>query len=157
MPTTARRARHVDSSTARGHRAPRAGTTRARPARPRAPNRAWHYPGRPPLLRLLRRELSESTSAEFRKEHARTLTATQVTSTLAKRPCDLRHACISTWLNAGIEPKRVAEWTGHSVDVLLRIYTHCLDGAEGEARRRMQRTLDDLTKCEASCHSRGTT
>jgi hypothetical protein len=41
-----------------------------------------------------------------------------------------------------IEPRRVAEWAGHSVDVLLRIYTHCLDGGGQEARQRIQRTLE---------------
>ena len=89
-------------------------------------------------------ELSESTYGRvWEKARADALTAAQAASTLAKRPYDLRHACVSTWLKAGIEPKRVAEWAGHSVDVLLRIYTHCLDGGEDEARRRVQRTLDD--------------
>ena len=37
---------------------------------------------------------------------------------------------------SGIEPKHVAEWAGHSVDVLLRIYTRCLDGGDHEARKR---------------------
>jgi hypothetical protein len=64
-------------------------------------------------------------------------------ASLAKRPYDLRHACVSTWVKAGTEPKRVAEWAGHSVDVLLRIYTHCLDEGEQEALRRIQKTLDD--------------
>jgi len=35
---------------------------------------------------------------------------------------DLRHACLSTWLSGGVYPAQVAEWAGHSVDVLLRIY-----------------------------------
>lgn len=88
-------------------------------------------------------ELSESTYGRvWEKGRANALTAAQAASTLAKRPYDLRHACVSTWLKAGIEPKRVAEWAGHSVDVLLRIYTHCLDGGEHEARRRVQRTLE---------------
>lgn len=58
-----------------------------------------------------------------------------------------RSACLTPaaegWLKAGTEPKRVADWAGHSVNVLLRIYTHCLDGGEAEARRRIQRTLED--------------
>jgi hypothetical protein len=62
---------------------------------------------------------------------------------LAKRLYDLRHACVSTWLKAGTEPKRVAEWAGHSVTVLLRIYTHCLDEGEHEALRRIQKALAD--------------
>jgi hypothetical protein len=46
------------------------------------------------------------------------------------------------WLKRGIEPKGVAERAGHSGDVLLRVYSHYLDGDECEARRRVQRTLD---------------
>lgn len=61
---------------------------------------------------------------------------------LAKRPYDLRHAAVSTWLNAGVEPTRVAAWAGHSVSVLLRVYAKCLDGGEEVARRRVQQALD---------------
>lgn len=60
---------------------------------------------------------------------------------LAKRPYDLRHAAVSTWLNAGVEATRVAEWAGHSVSVLLRVYAKCLDGGEETARERVQRVL----------------
>src|SRR5262249_11218324 len=45
-----------------------------------------------------------------------------LTTPLAKRPYDLRHAAVSTWLNAGVEATRVAEWAGHSVGVLLKVY-----------------------------------
>ena len=48
------------------------------------------------------------------------LTAIEQGSPLARRPYDLRHACLSTWLNGGVYPTQVAEWAGHSVDVLLR-------------------------------------
>lgn len=34
----------------------------------------------------------------------------------------LRHACVSTWLNGGVPAPQVAEWAGHSADVLLRMY-----------------------------------
>lgn len=61
---------------------------------------------------------------------------------LAKRPYDLRHAAVSTWLNAGVEPTRVAEWAGHSVHVLLRVYAKCLDGGERAARDRVQQALE---------------
>ncbi|MEU6127673.1 hypothetical protein ABZ805_00735 [Saccharopolyspora sp. NPDC047091] len=62
---------------------------------------------------------------------------------MAKRPYDLRHAAVSTWLNAGVEPTRVAEWAGHSVHVLLRVYAKCLDGGETAARQRVQDLLGD--------------
>jgi integrase len=54
------------------------------------------------------------------------ITAAELASPLARRPYDLRHACLSTWLNGGVYPTQVAEWAGHSVDVLLRIYARCV-------------------------------
>jgi integrase len=91
--------------------------------------------------------LSESTYGRvWAKARAIALTDAQAASTLAKHPYDLRHACVSTWLKAGTEPKRVAEWAGHSVEVLLRIYTHCLDQGEHEALRRIQKALNDASR-----------
>src|SRR5262249_21723937 len=46
-------------------------------------------------------------------------------SPLAKRPYDLRHAAVSTWLNGGVPPTDVARWAGQSVEVLFRIYAKC--------------------------------
>jgi integrase len=90
--------------------------------------------------------LSESTYGRvWAKARVIALTDAQAASTLAKHPYDLRHACVSTWLKAGTEPKRVAEWAGHSVEVLLRIYTHCLDQGEHEALRRIQKALKDAS------------
>lgn len=73
------------------------------------------------------------------------LTADQYASPLARRPYDLRHAAVSTWLNGGVAPTQVAEWAGHSVDVLLRIYAKCLDGGEDAALRRIGTALGDDT------------
>jgi integrase len=36
-------------------------------------------------------------------------------SPLARHPYDLRHAAVSTWLNAGVGSTLVAAWAGHSV------------------------------------------
>ncbi|MET8756858.1 tyrosine-type recombinase/integrase [Lentzea sp. NPDC004782] len=73
-------------------------------------------------------------------DQARTaaFTASVAASLLAKRPYDLRHACVSFWLNAGVEATRVAEWAGHSLAVLLRVYAKCIDGGERSARQRVQ-------------------
>jgi hypothetical protein len=60
---------------------------------------------------------------------------------LARRPYDLRHACLSTWLNGGVPPTQVAEWAGHSLDVLLRIYAKCLIGQDALAKRRISEAL----------------
>jgi hypothetical protein len=59
-------------------------------------------------------------------------------SPLARTPYDLRHAAVSTWLNGGVPPTTVAEWAGHSVEVLLRIYAKCLDGGDALVRRRVE-------------------
>jgi integrase len=65
----------------------------------------------------------------------------QVMSPLARRPYDLRHACLSTWLNAGVPPAQVAEWAGHSVNVLLRVYAKCIDGQDEVARQLIDAAL----------------
>ena len=69
------------------------------------------------------------------------LTPDEQASPLARRPYDLRHACLSTWLNGGVAPTQVAEWAGHSVDVLLRIYAKCLAGQQDLAKRRIAQAL----------------
>jgi integrase len=62
-------------------------------------------------------------------------------SPLAKRPYDLRHAAVSLWLNAGGPPVQGAEWAGHSVNVLLRVYAKCIVGQDEVARQRVQAAL----------------
>jgi integrase len=62
-------------------------------------------------------------------------------SLLARRPYDLRHAAVSTWLASSGDPAQVAEWAGHSVDVLLRVYAKVLDGQEDQALQRIQEAL----------------
>jgi integrase len=69
------------------------------------------------------------------------LTAEEASSPLARRPYDLRHAAVSTSLNAGVAPTQVAEWAGHRVAVLLRVYAKCLAGQEDAARRRVGQAL----------------
>jgi integrase len=69
------------------------------------------------------------------------LTAEEQKSPLGRRPYDLRHACLSTWLNGGVPATQVAEWAGHSVDVLLRIYAKCIVGQDEIAKRRISEAL----------------
>ena len=61
----------------------------------------------------------------FHKARADAFTGAETASLLARRPYDLRHAAVSTWLNAGVPAPQVAEWAGHSVSVLLRVYAKC--------------------------------
>jgi integrase len=62
----------------------------------------------------------------------------EIASLLARRPYDLRHAAVSTWLNAGVPAPQVAEWAGHGVEVLLRVYAKCVSGQQDEAKRRIE-------------------
>jgi integrase len=116
----------------------------------------------PDLTRLLRAHLEEfPPDSEGRLFHAerggpipaisyqrvwhraRTATFTEdvLASPLAETPYTLRHAAVSTWLAAGIPPTQVAEWAGHSVDVLLKVYAKTLHGHDRLARERWQQAL----------------
>lgn len=82
----------------------------------------------------------------FHEARRDALTEAEAASPLLGVPYDLRHAAVSTWLNAGVPAAQVAEWAGHSVDVLLRVYAKCIVGQQGEARRRIEdamRPADD--------------
>ena len=71
------------------------------------------------------------------------LTEHEYRSPFARRPYGLRHACLSTWLNRGVAATQVAEWAGHSVEMLLRVYAKCLDGQDEITRRRITAVLND--------------
>ena len=75
------------------------------------------------------------------KARQRALTDAEYRSPLAKRPYDLRHAAVSLWLNAGVPATQVAEWAGHSVNVLLRVYASCIVGQDEASRRRVELAL----------------
>lgn len=67
-----------------------------------------------------------------------------VAGPLGATPYTLRHACVSTWLNGGVSAPQVAEWAGHSVEVLLKVYAKCVDGQDAIARRRAEQALGYL-------------
>ncbi|HEU5026214.1 MAG TPA: tyrosine-type recombinase/integrase [Spirillospora sp.] len=119
-------------------------------------------PVAPPLTRILRRHLEtigagpggrvfcgvrggELATVTYRRvwDRARlsALSDAEYASPLAKRPYDLRHACVSTWLNGGVPATQVAEWAGHSVEVLLRVYAKCIEGQDEAAKRRIEAAL----------------
>ncbi len=70
-------------------------------------------------------------------------TPVQVASPLAARPYDLRHAAVSTWLNAGVPAAEVADRAGHSVDVLNKVYAKCIDGQRDAINERIAAVLGD--------------
>jgi integrase len=116
-------------------------------------------PVSPALGRLLRKHIAEHGTAPdgrlfqgegggllsdtvygraWEKARQTALTPAQEASPLAERPYDLRHARLSSWLNAGVAPAQVAEWAGNSVPVLLRVYAKCLTDSEQTALRRIE-------------------
>jgi integrase len=73
----------------------------------------------------------------FHEARAAALTPEEAASPLLDVPYALRHAAVSTWLRTAGDPARVAEWAGHSVAVLLRVYAKCIHGMEDEVLRRI--------------------
>jgi integrase len=69
------------------------------------------------------------------------LSPEQAASPLARRPYDLRHAAVSTWLAAGVPVAEVAERAGHTVEVLLKVYARCLDGERATSNKRIEDLL----------------
>jgi integrase len=77
----------------------------------------------------------------WRAARRRALTEDAHATPLARRPYDLRHAAVSTWLTGGVDPATVAEWAGHSLSVLMEIYAACLYGQDVVSRQRVQAAL----------------
>jgi integrase len=77
----------------------------------------------------------------LQKARPKAFTAAQVASPLARKPYDFRHAGVSWRLNAGTPATLVAEWAGHTVEVLYRIYAHCLDGDDERWFTHMEQAL----------------
>jgi hypothetical protein len=61
---------------------------------------------------------------------------------LARRPCDLRHAALSLWLNATSAPAEVAARAGTSVHVLQDAYAHCIDGRDDLINQQIEDALE---------------
>jgi integrase len=130
----------------------------------RAPKERRHVPIPPTLVAILRRHVDTfGTAADgrlFRSpkgaavqsstyvriwQEARlyALTDAQRRSSLAGRVYDLRHACVSLWLNSGVPATEVAARAGHSVDVLLKVYAKCIDGQRDRLNSLIDTALED--------------
>ncbi|MEU3975146.1 tyrosine-type recombinase/integrase [Streptomyces bacillaris] len=77
--------------------------------------------------------------AKARKE---VLSDHEFSTPTGKRVYDLRHTCLTTWLNSGIPPAQVAEWAGNSVPVLLAIYARCIIGQRDDYLKRTEGVQD---------------
>jgi hypothetical protein len=60
---------------------------------------------------------------------------------LGKRPYDLRHSALSTWLAAGADPADVAQRADNSVEVLLTRYAKCLYDRQSLTNQRIEHFL----------------
>ncbi|MFG3504068.1 tyrosine-type recombinase/integrase [Streptomyces sp. NPDC047821] len=65
----------------------------------------------------------------------------KVESPLAQRPYDLRHTCITNWLNAGVPVAEVARRAGNSPEVIHRRYEGCIDGHEELNNRKIEKAM----------------
>lgn len=63
----------------------------------------------------------------WRRAQEPVLTEREVNSMLARRPYDLATPACRPDSTPGVPPARVAEWAGHGVDVLLRVYANCVE------------------------------
>ncbi|MFE6959920.1 tyrosine-type recombinase/integrase [Streptomyces sp. NPDC057696] len=65
----------------------------------------------------------------------------RVDSPLAHRPYDLRHTCITNWLNAGVPVAEVARRAGNSPEVIHRRYEGCIDGHEEVNNKKIEKAM----------------
>jgi integrase len=87
--------------------------------------------------------LSESSYGRtWHTARSQALGSAAAATTVARRPYDLRHAALSLWLNAGAAPAQIARRAGHSITVLLAVYTHCIDGQDDITNRQIERALN---------------
>jgi integrase len=93
--------------------------------------------------------------AVWHKARQDALTPAEVESPLARRPYDLRHAAISTQLNAGVSAAQVAEWAGNSVDVVNRVYTKCIVGEDAAARDKIEAAMRSTAEDDGDRVSEG--
>ncbi|MFJ9415064.1 tyrosine-type recombinase/integrase [Streptomyces sp. NPDC101227] len=70
------------------------------------------------------------------------LTEGEAKTPLADVPYSLRHAGVSLWIRAGVDPVEVAHRAGHSIAVLYRFYAKLLRGMQARANQLIDQELD---------------
>lgn len=74
----------------------------------------------------------------WRRARKEMLSPYEFGSPLGRRVYDLRHTCLTNWINAGVPAATVAEWAGNSVPVLLATYARCIDGQLDDLKHRIE-------------------
>jgi integrase len=77
----------------------------------------------------------------WQKAREKVLPPPEVKTPLADVPYSLRHAGVSLWIEAGVDPVEVARRAGHSVAVLYRFYAKAIKGRQAEDNERISRAL----------------
>ncbi|WP_327190003.1 site-specific integrase [Streptomyces xinghaiensis] len=79
----------------------------------------------------------------WEKAREKALSPEEARTSLADVPYSLRHAGISLWLKAGVDPVEVARRAGHSLAVLYRFYAKVLRGAQKSSNHLIDVALAD--------------
>jgi integrase len=69
------------------------------------------------------------------------LTPEEAATPLVEVPYSLRHAGVSLWIKAGIDPAEVAHRAGHSIAVLYRFYARILHGNRARSNQLISNEL----------------
>ncbi len=80
----------------------------------------------------------------WRAAREKALSAEDVETPLAEVPYSLRHAGVSLWINAGVDPVEVARRAGHSLAVLWRFYAKLLRGQQHQVNQLIDDALGRL-------------
>ncbi|MFC1419162.1 hypothetical protein [Streptacidiphilus cavernicola] len=72
------------------------------------------------------------------------LSEAEYKSPVAQQVYDLRHLCLTEWLNRRVPPAKAAAWAGNSVAVLLEIYARCIDGEDDDIKKALDAAVAAL-------------
>jgi hypothetical protein len=78
----------------------------------------------------------------WQEARGKALPADEAETPLADVPYSLRHAGVSLWIKAGVDPVEVARRAGHSIAVLWKFYAKLLRGQQHRANRLIDDALN---------------
>ncbi|WP_421109945.1 hypothetical protein [Streptomyces sp. NEAU-S77] len=96
--------------------------------------------GRP--FRAVRVVRSTEYTEVWQEARRAALPAAEVHTPLAEVPYAARHAGISLWIKAGVDPVDVARRAGHSIAVLWKFYARLLRGQQNRANQLIDDVLN---------------
>ncbi|MGW2256699.1 tyrosine-type recombinase/integrase [Streptomyces sp. NPDC001780] len=79
----------------------------------------------------------------WKEAREKELAPQDIETPLAEVPYSLRHAGISLWIKAGVEPPEVARRAGHSLAVMYKVYAKILRGRQAHANQLIAAALHD--------------